>query len=68
MLKAKIEIRKSFDENCKRFQKILEKGDLENFFNDECKYLDNLSDVLNSRGKIGDSFELTYNIEIKKED
>lgn len=67
MLKAIIKINKSFDSGINEFSKILEKGDLNIFFNDECIYLDNLSSTLNSKGKLNDSFKITYEIEIIKQ-
>ena len=65
MTKATIIIEKSFDDS-KRFSKNLESGDLEQFFMEEGEYMDKLSDMLESKGSLTDSFELTYKIKVEK--
>ena len=64
-MKARILIEKSFDEE-KEFSKELEEGDLKKFFDEEGRYLEDLSKILKRFGEDGDEYVVSYTVVIKK--
>ena len=64
-MKAKVEIKKSFDDG-KVFNKEWEHNDFREFFEGEGDYLDNLSAILFTQGKTGDKFTVTYTVTVTK--
>ena len=64
-MKAKVVIRKSFDES-KQFTKEWHAGDFEEFFKEEGEYLDRLSGMVEKRPEQGQLFEVTYTVTVEK--
>lgn len=64
-MKAKVTITKSFDKG-KEFTKEWEPKDFAEFFADEGEYLDRLGNSLLEHGNKGDSFTVTYTVELTK--
>lgn len=64
-MKASVKIGKSFDDG-RSFKKDYEGGDFLEFFKDEGKYLDRLANILEDKGKSGDSFTVTYTVTLKR--
>ena len=62
-MKAKVTMRKSFDEG-KEFSKDWEHGDFEEFFKKEGDYLDRLGDIMEEHGEDGDQFTVTYTVTV----
>ena len=58
-----ITIEKSFDKGS-RFSKKIEDGDIEEFFRKEGEYLERLSKTLQEHGQSGESFTVTYTVEV----
>ena len=57
-------IDKSFDESTE-FNKTLESGDFEEFFEEEGKYLDRLVKTVDGHCKSGDKFTVTYTVTVE---
>ena len=64
-MKANVLITKSFD-GAQEFSKVYEAGDFEEFFMEEGKYLDRLSDGVNTHGDEGEGFRVTYSVTLSK--
>ena len=66
-MKARVTITKSFDEE-RDFSKEWQKGDFEEFFQEEGVYLDQLSEVAKEKGKDGSGkmFTVTYTVTVEK--
>ena len=62
-MKANVQIEKSFDDG-KAYEKEYANGDFAEFFTEEGKYLDRLSDVMKTRGAKGDEFKVTYTVTV----
>ena len=64
-MKATVTIRKSFDDEAE-FSKEWERGDFEEFFEEEGAYLDRISSVASQKGKQGEGFTVTYTVTVTK--
>ena len=64
-MRATVLIEKSFDDG-KKFAKDYADGDFAEFFLEEGKYLDRLSDIMKERGVYGDEFTVTYTVTLKR--
>ena len=65
---GKIIIEKSFEEDAVELTKTLEKGDFEEVFQKEGKYLDDLVSIVENKASSGEGFVVTYSIIVKKEE
>lgn len=65
MIKIAITIDKSFADEIVQFGKTYEKGDLLEFMKIEGEYLDKLVAITKENGKAGDSFTVSFDIEVE---
>lgn len=65
-VKATIMVTKSFDDG-KGYQKEWDENDFKEFFSSEGKYLDELSKIVMENAKDGEGFEITYVVNVIKE-
>lgn len=64
-MRAEVNITKSFDYG-KTFTKDWKKGDFEEFFAHEGKYLDRLGRIAEVHGEPGETFTVTYTITVTR--